>query len=333
MKQAQRFTVLRGWKLIMRDMGIPVAHVLRRAALPEDLFARSDATLSAAEYFALWQALEDEAGGDTLPLRIGQAISVEAFDPPIFACLCSADLNQALPRLAGFKRLIGPLTLALESTPQATHATFGCYGHAGPLPRSLGATELVFLTQLARLATRQRIVPLRLELPAPPQDAAPYTAFFGSPIQTGPAPRISFAAADASLPFLTEDAAMWGFFAAGLQQRLADLDAQAGMAERVKSALLDMLPAGQGTMEQVAARLTISKRSLQRHLGTEGLCFQDVLNQTRHELARHYLQHSQISPGEISWLLGFQDGNSFIRAFKSWSGRTPGEWRQLHAPA
>jgi AraC-like DNA-binding protein len=54
-----------------------------------------------------------------------------------------------------------------------------------------------------------------------------------------------------------------------------------------------------------------------------------VLNETRQELAQHYLANSTISPAEISYLLGFQDGNSFIRAFKGWTGMTPGSYREV----
>jgi AraC-like DNA-binding protein len=66
---------------------------------------------------------------------------------------------------------------------------------------------------------------------------------------------------------------------------------------------------------------------LQRQLLAEGLSFQDVLNRTRRELAEHYLCQDAITLGEVSWLLGFQDGNSFIRAFKGWTGSTPGQYR------
>jgi AraC-like DNA-binding protein len=56
--------------------------------------------------------------------------------------------------------------------------------------------------------------------------------------------------------------------------------------------------------------------------------YQEVLDTTRRELAQHYLARSSISPKEIAYLLGFHEGNSFIRSFKRWTGKTPGEYRQ-----
>lgn len=327
MKQATRFTLQRGWKLLIRDLGFNPADVLRLAELPADLFARTEVTLSAAEYFRLWQGLEQVAGTELLPLQIGQVLSVESFDPPIFASFCSANLNAALQRLSHFKRLVGPLTLAVEINERQSCATLGCYTNAGPIPRCLGAVELVFLTQLARLATRKRIVPLAVELAQLPEQCGPYQEYFGVPVVQGTVNRLTFAAQDARQPFLTEDATMWAFFEAGLKEKLSELEAEATMVQRVKSALHEMLPAGQSSIEEVANRLAMSKRSLQRKLNDELSTYQAILNGTRRELADYYLAHSPISLVEIAYLLGFQDSNSFNRAFREWTGQTPGEYR------
>ncbi|MBI9086007.1 MAG: AraC family transcriptional regulator ligand-binding domain-containing protein [Desulfobacterales bacterium] len=330
MKQASHFSVQRGWKIILIDMGINPADVLALAGLPADLFSRVDAVLSPNEYFNLWLGLEQIAGVEELPLKIGQAISVEAFDPPIFASLCSPNLNTALMRLAEHKRLICPMVLTVDIGSQQTRATLNCSGYDQAIPRSLGATELVFFTQLARMATREKIMPVDLELPRLPDHMAPYEEFFGRPIRFGNAVRITFSARDAVRPFLTEDATMWDFFEVGLKKRLSDLDTETGIAQRVKSALLEMLPGGHSSIEEAASRLSMSKRTLQRHLSRERSSFQEILNTTRKELAQHYLARSTISPPEISYLLGYQDANSFLRAFRGWTGSTPGEFRVEH---
>lgn len=327
MKQATRFSVQMSWKLLILDMGYNPADVLTLARLPGDLFARKDASLSPAEYFNLWRGLEQVAGADELPLKLGQVISVEAFDPALFACLCSPDLNTALQRLAQYKRLVGPLTMDVDITSERTMVTLACYGNAEPIPRSLSTSELVFFTQLARLAARERIVPMTAFTPELPRDRVPYEAFFGCPLKRSEVIPISFTAQDATRPFLTENTAMWEAFEPSLRKRLSSLDEQANMTDRVRGVLLEMLPVGISSIDAVARRLAVSKRSLQRHLGEESVSFQDVLNQVRQELATHYLINSSISAGEISWLLGFQETNSFIRAFRGWTGKTPGAYR------
>lgn len=327
MKHATRFSVQPGWKVLLNDLGVNPALVLRLAGLPADLFARKDLKITPTDYFRLWQGLEQVAGAEEWPLKMGQVLSVETFDPPIFASLCSTNLNTALQRLAQFKQLICPLTLHVESTVQQTVVTLNCYGNNEPIPRSLGAAELVFLTQLARLGTRKPIVPLWVELVQPPSQREPYQEYFGVPLTSGQANRMAFSASDAQEPFLTENAAMWDFFEAGLKKKLSDLETEASMKERVRSALHEMLPAGQSSIEEAASRLAMSKRSLQRRLSEETSSYQEVLNTTRRELAHAYLVRSSASLGEIAYLLGFQDGNSFLRAFRDWTGQTPGEYR------
>lgn len=327
MKYASQFRVQPGWKMLIGDMGINISELLRLARLPEDLFARADASLTTAEYFGFWEALDSLTGEQELPLLIGQAISAEVFDPPIFAALCSPNLNTALQRLKQFKALIGPMTLHVDMGDRATDIRVDCYDYGGPIPRSLAATELVFFTQLVRLATRQHVVPLDAALRLPPESLDDYTTFLGVPIRQADYNGIRFAAADATRPFLTENRAMWESFEPGLKRRLADLELEASTAERVKSALLEMLPSGLSSMDEVASRLAMSKRTLQRRLTAEGTSFQQVLNSTRESLAQHYLAHSALASSEISFLLGFQDTNSFVRAFSSWTGMSPGSYR------
>lgn len=319
---AQAFKITSNWQIILRDLGLQPGNVLRRAGLPADLFARARATVSAEEYFRLWNALEEEMGDRSLALEGGQGVSVEAFDPPIFAALCSPDLNTAAERLSKFKRLIGPLTLDVAIGPAQTVLEYGSL-EAGPLPASLSTTELVFLVHFARLATRIRLRPLRVTTPQPLTPAAPYEDFFGVRLRRGPTYSVAFSALDAQRPFLTANIGMWQFFEPALNQRLAEIERDASIAERVYAALFEMLPSGRSSVQEVSTTLGMSTRSLQRYLRREGTSFQHVLNEARERLARHYLQHSAMTGAEISFLLGYDDPNSFFRAFRTWTGQTP----------
>lgn len=327
MKQATYFKVHAGWQLLLRDMGFDAVELLKRSGLPTDLFKREDATVSVAQYFNLWEALEDQAGSHVLPLLIGQHISVEAFDPPLFAVFCSPNLNTALDRLSHYKRLVGPMILRVDHHPRFTQARLSCYQYEGRIPRSIALTESVFLTKLARMATRQHIVPREVVVSELPADPRPFESFLGVPMKAGKGNWVSFHAEDAQRPFLTDNPRMWDFFEKELQQRLHELDGDATLTERVRGVLLEMLPAGESTIEFAAQRLAISKRSLQRHLSGEGINFQQLLKKTRESLAHHYLVNSRLSQGEISFLLGFQDTNSFIRAYSQWTGISPGQYR------
>jgi AraC-like DNA-binding protein len=80
-------------------------------------------------------------------------------------------------------------------------------------------------------------------------------------------------------------------------------------------------------MQDIARELHISSRTLQRHLQDAGYSFQQVLEEARHQLARHYLNNSLLELNETAYLLGYEDSNSFVRAFRTWEGVPPASWR------
>jgi AraC-like DNA-binding protein len=329
MAKVNPYTVNPGWRLLLNDLGIRPVDVLRRAGLPDDLFGREKETVSTDEYFRLWRGIEEESADPTLPLRIGAAISVEAFDPPIFAALCSPDLNTALGRISHYKRLVCPMVLHIDVSDRATTIDFEWLDAQAEPPLSLVATELVFFVQLSRIATRTRVSPLEVRAPHLPEQIDEYTKYFGVAMQQGPSPMIAFKPADAVRPFLTANEKMWQFFEPELQKRLSEVDESATTADRVQAALLELLPGGQASIDPVSKKLGTSARTLQRRLKQEGRSFQDLLNRTREDLAMHYLRNSDISGAEISFLLGFDDPNSFVRAFHTWTGETPGRVRAI----
>ena len=323
MIQATKFAVDPRWRLVLKDIGVSENEVLKRAQLLRDLFYQKNASLSTEEYFRLWKGLEKSLNDPSFPLRIGQMISTESFSPPIFASLCSPNLNVAMERLSSYKPLIGPMTLEVEQDSEGTTISLDCLFTENPLPDSLVATELVFLVRLVRMATREHIIPLSVSSSSAWFKRDDYAAYFGVEPSRGKHQQLKFSALDANRPFLTESQSMWQFFEPELRKRLTDMEAEASFASRVRSALFELLPSGLSSIDDVANNLAVSKRTLQRYLSNEQTSFQQELNKTREKLARHYLTSSNYSGAEISFLLGFEDPNSFFRAFRSWTGETP----------
>lgn len=271
--------------------------------------------------------MEEAFDDPTFPIKVGQAISVEAFSPPVFAALCSPNLNVALTRLSHFKKLIGPMTLDITESPDLITASLDCLDIDSLLPAPLIATELIFLVHLARLATREHIEPLSVTFSVALAKTDSYAEYFGVSPTQWESNSITFSALDARRPFLTVNEHIWKFFEPNLRRRLSDMDAETDFATRVRNSLLELLPSGRSSIDDVARKLAVSRRTLQRRLSDESTNFQIELNKTREQLARHYLNKSKLSGSQISFLLGFEDPNSFFRAFHSWTGTTPNQLR------
>ncbi|MCG8570924.1 MAG: AraC family transcriptional regulator [Spirochaetes bacterium] len=326
-QQATKFEVDKAWKIILKDLGINELDILRQAELPEDLFSRANATLTTDEYFRLWLCLEQHFADPLFPLKVGQYIPVEAFNPALFAAFCSPNFNIAMTRLSRYKQLIGPMTLTVDADMDYTTMTFGCLFTDKPLPDSLITMELVFIVHLIRTATREPINPIFVTSTARLIHQKAYSEYFGvDPVQ-GEKNKIRFSFADAQRPFLSENHAMWQFFEPQLRTRLSDITGDSNFSEKVSSCLYELIPSGMCSSGEVAKKLAVSKRTLQRYLNNENTTFQRELNKAREKLARHYLQNSSLSSAQISFLLGFDDPNSFVRAYRAWTGETPGHLR------
>lgn len=96
---------------------------------------------------------------------------------------------------------------------------------------------------------------------------------------------------------------------------------------RVREVLLQRLQGLEPSQEEIAERLHMSARTLQRKLAEVGTTYKEILDETRHALALAYLSAPQHSVNEITYLLGFSSGSCFTRAFRRWTGQSPSVWR------
>lgn len=97
---------------------------------------------------------------------------------------------------------------------------------------------------------------------------------------------------------------------------------------QLRTSLLNLLPSGEAGIDEVASRLNVSRRTLQRRLSDRGTNFQQLLQSTREQLALRYLADQHLGITDIAFLLGYADQGSFSGAFKSWHGMSPREYRQ-----
>ncbi|MEL6894438.1 MAG: AraC family transcriptional regulator ligand-binding domain-containing protein, partial [Actinomycetota bacterium] len=314
------------WRVVLRDLEVDERAVLRRAGQPATLFDGDGSWVSVETYYALGDALEAEAGDPAVAVRAGAVVAAELFDPAYFSAICSPDLNTALVRLGEHMRIVGPFSLEVEITNDETLARYRCK-HRPDVARALGLSQMAFMVALARRATRHEVMPRRVTVAGPADDLGSCADYFGCPVVEGEAYAVAFDAVDAKRPFLTHNEEMWETFEPGLRRRMAEAGEHRSAAEEVEEALFEFLPSGRTTLNEVAAELRVGSRTLQRRLAAEGTSWLSVLNQTRERLARHYFESTQLSPTEVSFLLGFADPNSLYRAFHRWTGTTPESWR------
>lgn len=195
-----------------------------------------------------------------------------------------------------------------------------------------GETEdafLAFMFRFMRLLLGKPLVPVRIDLmrecPAPGPE--PYRDAFGAiPSFGSPQVMIVFEAGimEEQLGGSCPDLAQFNDRIAN--ECLAKL-ARSDIVARTRIAIVEQLSGGHCTRGQVARELGISQSVLQHRLGERGTGFQELMEETRLELALGYLRQPELSITEIAFLLGFTDASNFSRAFKRWTGKAPSSAR------
>lgn len=324
-KSGRPFLLNGGWDALLREIGMRPGDLLRIAGLPEDLFRRQRRSVSPEGLCRLFAAVAEVTGEDAPGLVLGHAASEPVFRPELMAAYASDGMPRAMHRLAAFAPLRGPLRLQVHELAGGLEVTVEADTDL-ELPTECVAAELVFLVSLARRAMRRPARTMAVEMVRPPRHDG-YARFFGHAIHAGPFNRVVFPPDEVRRPFMSPDPALFAGFAPDLRLRLDELSPEATLSERVRVVLMEALPAGQPDIATVARRLGTSPRTLQRKLGAEGQSFQGLLRSLRARLSRHYLETTRHSSGEIALLLGYDDPNSFTRAFHDWTGTTPEAYR------
>ncbi len=323
----KHFLIDKNYGTYLSSMGFSMDEVLKKAMLPEDLFSRQTPSLTAEEYFRFMGAIDVLSPDEQTPIHLAASEGIEAFSPPIFAAYCSRNALVCLKRLAQYKPLIGALLYQVEETETEVSVEILSANPELELPEILVGIEFVFLVGLIRKATKEQITPLSVTARQPMKNPA-YADFIGKPIITGDQNCLVFSKEDALVPFISRNESMWEFFEPELKRRLSMMETDDSYAARVRSALMELLPSGECTIDDVAKKLGYSKRSLQRKLQEEDTNFQKQLNHTRELLAKTYLANTDMTTEDIAFLLGYQEIGSFLRAFTVWTGSTISEYRQ-----
>jgi AraC-like DNA-binding protein len=112
-----------------------------------------------------------------------------------------------------------------------------------------------------------------------------------------------------------------------LERILEEMSQEDGGFSSVRRAIAESLRDGEPSLAQVAKKLAMSPRTLQRQLKDYGTKFKILVNDTRRQFALSYLKDRKNSLTEIAFLLGYSEGSAITRAFKRWTGSTPLAYR------
>ena len=176
------------------------------------------------------------------------------------------------------------------------------------------------------IGQRIRLEQATFSYPAPAH-ASEYDLLFPCPLVFSAArSSLVFHSRYLSLPLLQDERTLKHF----LERSPADLLSRPDEGDSLSSQLRRLLSRDRTPwpdLEAVAQHLHISPQTLRRHLREEGTSFQALKDELRRDIAIYHLGRADLSLQEIAEQLGFSEPSAFHRAFKKWTGLTPGAYR------
>jgi AraC-like DNA-binding protein len=318
----------------LEESGVRVSAVLRRAGLPQNLFDQTRILVGTEELFALWRAIGEVSRDPAIGLKLATETKTERFHPMGLAALSTENFGAAVAHMARYKRLNAPEEILHQTDEQEWIIQFRWSLAVDVEPQILIEHCFAWVLTIARHGSGTRISPLRVEVVQPRSHLKSLERYFGCSVVCGASRNaLVFRAGDAACPFVTRNAELLEMLAPQFELELKQHNGEDSFIELVRGAIQQRLTGQRPNVEDIARDLHTSPRTLQRRLQEAGSSFQRVLDEARHQMARYYLGNSVLELNEAAYLLGYEDANSFARAFRGWEGMPPGHWRETQRTA
>ncbi|WP_447594991.1 AraC family transcriptional regulator [Aquipseudomonas campi] len=319
-------------------LGFDSNALLAHVQLSPEILTQRDQRVAASAYLELLGEGVRLTGDEQLGLHLGEAIRPGYYGVLGYLIMSCATLADALHRQARYAALVGNLgRVELDDEPPRPGMEALVAHRWHPLlvqHQRLHCEEtLVGWMTFGHWVSGLQIPPteVRFQYPAP-ADITEYQRVFGCPVLFGQADNaLVFPKRLLATPLGQADAQLRHLLDAHADRLLGELNQGHQVLDRARRELARQLPEQGADLESLAQTLQLSPRTLQRRLREAGLSFSQLLDETREQLVLHYLRDPALELAEIAFLVGFSETGSLARAFRRWTGQSPGAYRQNQA--
>lgn len=289
------------------------------------------AMISDGDFFGLLERIAElDDHGRSVPIHMGASMCCDDYGAFGLAFKSAPDLLSSYARVERFGKVV--TSIANFHVERSGMSVFMEVIQGRDRRLGLKMTNelaLAAATSISREVNCVDFSPIAVHLMAErPKDDGVYQEHFRCPIQFNAArDAIEVTTTAASQANRLADDGMSKFFDTHLETQLGQINDTSELEQRIVDQIGEALSEGVPTLAEVAGRLGMSTRTLQRRLSADGLAYQDLVLDARRTLSEQLLRRTDFALAEIAFLTGFSDQSTFTRAFKRWHGETPANYR------
>ena len=311
-------------------MGVDTDKILASAGLTREAIEDPDGRIPLPSMGAMWHKAYELSKDPDLVLHAVEALPFGAYKVIDFLAWNAPTIGEALCKVSQYFPLIHTAArLPIEVGDNVVTFGVGCPEAPAAATRPWIEYTLAAIFLRTRTATGVDYPLRQVEIAHPaPERTSEQERIFGCPVRYGtPASCMTLDRVVWDLPVTRADHSLFKVLDEHAQLLLERLPKSTGEVGRVRAAIGAELRGGDPSLEHVAKGLGMSPRTVQRRLKEEGTSYNDLLDEMRGETAKTYLGQRDVALSEVAYLLGFAEQSSFSRAFKRWTGQSPGEYR------
>ncbi|MEH1868994.1 MAG: AraC family transcriptional regulator [Nostoc sp.] len=314
--------------------GVDADSLCAAVGIEPALLKMPDQRITGELHSAVWCEAVQQTGDQNLGLHMGEAFNPATFGIVGYVLVNCQTFEQVLEKLSRYTHLFSQGAYIHFSVSQG-FVLCDC-DIVGDLknyllkePRQAIESTFASLLTATQMLTGKSLAPQAVWFQhSPPADISDHARIFGIGVRFSmPKNRIIFNANCLNWPVLSANSNLLPVFEQHAQAMLDAINRESNYTRQVVQALTQQLKGELPSQEVFARSLAISVRQLQRELQAEGTSYQQLLDETRKQLALRHLKNPDSSISDVAFLLGFSEPSAFHRAFKRWTGQTPRNYR------
>jgi len=318
----------------LKRASLDAEQIFEACGIPVDYLSDPNQRIDTDKTWKLWKLAVKYTKNDAFGLDSVEFLMDDDHNALMLAVKASSNAREAIDRSLKYYRL---LSTALTLTTNYSHK-FTLKVHSPPNQKENARVAvdaaIGFIYKQAIILGSKPILPLRIDfMRPPPKNIEFFNTFFEVPLNFNCTQNaIVYPLQALLIPFKHSNTTL----AIHLDKYLINKMDEVGdlsLAKRAHVELLTMLPFNSPSIQQLAKRLHLGTRTLQRRLKDENISFKELLIKSRVNAAKQYLSEGKYSIGEIGYLLGFSSLSNFVRFFKKHFEQTPSEYLKSLAKA